>query len=135
MSRQPHGDATVGNRRQSPAPYHRKHRGSTFLQVPHAPHVYGAPRGRRGAAKEALGGTGRRLVGEAAAADGQGMAGREASDERGAARLARVEGAGKARATPKGIVPVSPAGYSEVFPVLIPCASRRELDSAEEKRI
>ena len=89
----------------------------------------------RGAAREALGGTGRRLVGEAAAADGEGMAGREASDERGAARLARVEGAGKARATPKGIVPVSPAGHSEVFPVLIPCASRRELDSAEEKRI
>ena len=46
----------------------------------------------RGAAREALGGTGRRLVGEAAAADGEGMAGREASDERGAARLARVEG-------------------------------------------
>ena len=85
MSRQPHGDATVGNRRQSPAPYHRKHRGSTFLPVPHAPHGYGAPRRR-------LGGTGRRLVGEAAAADGEGMAGREASDERGAARLARVEG-------------------------------------------
>ena len=47
MSRQPHGDATVGNRRQSPAPYHRKHRGSTFLPVPHAPHGYGAPRRRR----------------------------------------------------------------------------------------
>ena len=26
MSRQPHWDATVGNRRQSPAPYHRIHR-------------------------------------------------------------------------------------------------------------
>ena len=88
-----------------------------------------------GAPRRRLGGTGRRLVGEAAAADGEGMAGREASDERGAARLARVEGAGKARATPKGIVPVSPAGHSEVFPVLIPCGSRRELDSAEEKRI
>ena len=81
------------------------------------------------AAREALGGTGRRLVGEAAAADGEGMAGREASDERGAARLARVEGAGIARATPKGIVPVSPAGHSEVFPLLIPYGSCRELDS------
>ena len=85
--------------------------------------------------KKALGGTGRRLVGEVAAEDGEGMAGSEASDERGAARLPGVEGAGIARATPKGIVPVSPARHSEVFPGLIPCGSRRELDSAEEKRI
>ena len=34
-----------------------------------------------------------------------------------------------------GIVPVSPAGNSEVFRVLIPCGSGRELDSAVEKRI
>ena len=34
----------------------------------------------------------------------------------------------------KGIVPVSPAGNSEVFPVLIRCGSRRELDSAVERR-
>ena len=88
MSRQPHGDATVGNRRQSPAPYHRKHRGSTFLQVPHAPTVTGRRKGG-GAAREALGGTGRRLVGEAAAADGEGTAGREASTS--AARRASQE--------------------------------------------
>ena len=47
------------------------------------------------------------------------------------ALLSGVEGAGIARATQK----VSPAGNSEVFPVLIPCGSRRELDSAVEKRI
>ena len=35
----------------------------------------------------------------------------------------------------KGIVPVSPAGNSVIFPVLIPCESRRELVSAVEKRI
>ena len=46
----------------------------------------------RGAARAALGGTGRRHVGEDAAADGEGTAGREAKDERGAARLAGVEG-------------------------------------------
>ena len=59
MSRQPHGDATVGNRRQSPAPYHRKHRGSTFLEVPHAPTVKGRREGggaRRGRRSEAQGG-------------------------------------------------------------------------------
>ena len=41
--------ATVGNRRQSPAPSHRKHQGSTFLPVTqaHALHGYGAPWGRR----------------------------------------------------------------------------------------
>ena len=102
--------------------------------MPHAPTVTGRRKGG-GAAREALGGTGRRLVGEAAAADGEGTAGREASDERGAARLAGLEGGGIARATPKGIVPVSPAGHSEVFPVLIPCGSRRELDSAVEKEL
>ena len=32
MWRQTHWDATVGNRRQSPAPYHRKHWGSKFCQ-------------------------------------------------------------------------------------------------------
>ena len=39
MSRQTHWDATVGNSRQSPVSYHRKHRGSlsTFLPVPRAP--------------------------------------------------------------------------------------------------
>ena len=43
---------------------------------------------REGGAGPPLGGTGRRLVGEAAAADGEGTAGRKASDERGAAHLA-----------------------------------------------
>ena len=81
--------------------------------------------------------TGRREGGArrhwAAAEDGEGTAGSEASDEHAAARLAGVEGGGIARATPKGIVPVPPAGHSEVFPVPIPCGSRRELDSAVEK--
>ena len=61
------------------------------------------------------------VCGEAASAHGDGKACREASDERGAARLARVEGGGIALATPKLIVPFSPAGHSEVFPVVIPC--------------
>ena len=40
-----------------------------------------------------------------AVADGDGTAGREASDERGAARLAGVEDGGIARATQKGWFP------------------------------
>ena len=71
--------------------------------MPHAPHCYGAP------AREALGGTWRRLFGEAAAADGEGTTGREERDEHCAARLAGVEGGGIARTaavTQKGIVPV-----------------------------
>ena len=68
-------------------------------------------------------------------ADGEGTADREANDERCAARLAGVEGVGIARATSKGISPISPARHSEVFPVLIPWGGRRELDSAVEKRI
>ena len=77
----------------------------------------------RGAARVALGGTGRRLAWEAAAADGEGTAGREASDERGAARLAGVErgGGGHSAGDSKGIVSLSHAGNSEVVPVLIPC--------------
>ena len=69
--RQRHWDATVGYRHQYPAPYHRKHRG-TFLPVPHATSASGAQRGRR------FGGTVRRHVEEAAAADGEGTAGSEA---------------------------------------------------------
>ena len=46
----------------------------------------------RGTARAALGGTGRRHVGEDAAANGDGAADSEAKDERGAARLAIVEG-------------------------------------------
>ena len=72
---------------------------------------------------------------EAAVADGEGTACSEANDERCAARLAGVEGVGIARATPKGIVPISPARHSEVFPVLIRWGACRELDSAVEKRI
>ena len=50
----------------------------------------------RGDARKALGGTGRLLVGEAAAADGEGTACSEASDKRSVARLTGVEGAGTA---------------------------------------
>ena len=63
---------------------------------------------RRKAATEALGDTERRLVGEAAAADGEGTIGREASDERGAARLAGVECGGIARAPQKALFPYHP---------------------------
>ena len=79
MSRQTHWDATVGNRRQSPAPYRRKHRASTFLPVPHAPHGYG-------------------------------------------------------QLTQKGLFPYLLPETVKVFPVLIPCGSRRELDFAVEKK-
>ena len=68
----------------------------------------------------ALGGGGRRHVGEDAAADGEGSAGREAKDKRSAASLAGVESGGIARAAgaavTEGIVPISPAGYSERLP-------------------
>ena len=33
--------AAVAGALRGGAPYHRKHRGSTFLEVPHAPHGYG----------------------------------------------------------------------------------------------
>ena len=62
----------------------------------------------RGATRGALEGYGLLLVGEAAASDGEGTAGREASNERGAARLARVEGGGIARATQKALFPYNP---------------------------
>ena len=127
MSRQPHGDATVWNRRQSPAPssYHRKHLGSTFLPVPHAPHGYGAPRGRHW---EALGGG---LLGRRRRRTARPRSERRA--RRGAPR--RSWGWEHNAGDSTGIVPVSPAGNSEVFRVLIPCGSGRELDSAVEKRI
>ena len=73
MLRQTYWDATGGKRRQSPAPFHRKHLGSTFLPVPHAPV------------------TGSWLKSDCA--------------------------------------------HITCFPVLIPWGSRRELDSAAEKRI
>ena len=41
-------------------------------------------------------------------ADGEGTAGREASDERGAAHLAGIEGGGIVRATPTGLFPYHP---------------------------
>ena len=81
-----------------------KHRGSTFLPVPHAPQGYGAPLGRRWAT----------------AADGEGTSCSEASDERCAARFAGVEGGGILRAGQRDCSRVSPAGNCEVFPVLIP---------------
>ena len=43
-----------------------------------------------------------------AVADGDGTAGREASDERGAARLAGVEGGSITRATQQGLFPYHP---------------------------
>ena len=59
-------------------------------------------------------------VGEDAAADCKGTAGNEAKDERGVASLAGVEGGGMiahaAAVTQKGIVAISPAGYSESIP-------------------
>ena len=57
------------------------------------------------------GGTGRQHVGEDAAANGEGTAGSEGKDERGAARLAGVEGGGIARAeavTQQGLFPYHP---------------------------
>ena len=88
-----------------------------------------------GAAREALGGgTGLLLVGEAAAADCESSACLEASDERSAACLTAVEGGGIAaiaQATHRDCS-LSPAGNSEILPVLIPCGSRKELDSDSE---
>ena len=75
-SRQPSPEPCRG-----PAPYDRKHWGSTFLPVPHTLPSYWA-----------LGGTGRRHVGEGATADCESSACREASEEHCAARLAWVEG-------------------------------------------
>ena len=86
-----------------------------------------------------LAGIGQLHVGEAAAADSKGMASSKASDERGAERLVRVEDGGivlaAATVTQKGLFPYHPLETVKVFPVLTSWGSRRELDSAVEKRL
>ena len=66
------------------------------------------------------------------------MAGSEAKDERGAARLARVERGGIARAaavTQKRLFPYHQQDTVNVFPAQTPWGTRRELDPAAEKNL
>ena len=92
----------------------------------------------RGAAREALGGTGLLHIWEDAVAEGEGTACSKAKDKRCSARLAGVEGGGIGRAaavTQKKLFPYHPPNTVNVFPAQIPWETRRELDSAVEKRI
>ena len=95
----------------------------------------------RGAAREALWGTGWLHVAEAAAADCEGTAGSEANNERCAALLAWFEGggiAGAAAVTQKGLFPYHTQETVNVyllFPARNTWETPRELDSAVKKRI
>ena len=64
-------------------------------------------------------------------------AGSEAKDERGAARLAGVEGESIARAaavTQKGLFPYQLPDTVNFFPAQTPWGTRKELDSAELRK-
>ena len=127
--KQTHWDATMGYRRQSPAPYHRKHRG-TFLPVPHCLKlrpVTGCSEG--GALRHwALTCWGRCCSGWRGYSVLQPWRGVPSRNEGGSiARAAAV--------TQKGLFPYHLQDTVKVFTATTPWGTRKELDSALEKRI